>query len=90
MQHHTHMDNIHLAHQPPQGTALAELESIGLYQCRLKSIPVTEEIIPEPDELPLQLRAVHITPRSAVVHQFADVLADAAAYIEIRRPVSDA
>lgn len=67
VQHHPEMEEVHLAHQPKQGAALAEIKGIRLDQRRLQGVLVPEEVVTELDESLLQLRAVQVRRRRAVL-----------------------
>lgn len=84
------MEDVCLTHHAAQGATLAEVKNIRLHQRRPEGVPVPEEVVPKPYESLLQLRAVQASSGRAIVHQLADVLADAAADVEVRRPVPEA
>lgn len=90
VQHHAEMENVCLTHHAAQGATIAEVKNIRLHQRRPEGVPVPEEVVPKPYESLLQLRAVQVSSGRAVVHQLADVLADAAADVEVRRAAPEA
>lgn len=80
MEKQPNLHNIHLALQLPQGSSV--LEDIRLHEVGAEGSLVEEQLIAQGQELRLQVSAVEIGGRRAIVNEFPQVLREAAAEIE--------
>lgn len=81
MQEQPQIHHVHLAIQTPQQQILL-VQDIGGEEGALEPLPVPEEFEPQLHELAIEVGAVDVLGAGAVVHEFADVLGEAAAEVE--------